>query len=93
MIFCEMNTHPPTQRSKRRVKIGAIGLALGGLAPMVTGIVGVWGYITRGYFISKTGERVDGPAGILMSVFFILAGLGMIGYAIWQYRSHASRRT
>ena len=86
-----MNAQPPTQYSKKRVTLGAIGLAVGGLAPLVTGLVGVWGYLTRGYFISKTGELVDGPSGILMSGFFILSGIGMMVYAIWLYRRHTQR--
>jgi len=64
---------------------------LGGLAPLVTGIVGIWGYVTRGYFISKTGELISGPLGLLMSGFFIFAGLGMIVYAIWLYRRKQQR--
>ncbi len=86
-----MESRPPKQYTNRRVTFGAIGLAAGGLAPLVTGLVGVWGYLTRGYFISKTGELIDGPAGILMSGVFILAGIGMIGYAIWLYRRHRQR--
>ena len=77
---------PMPGRSKRRAAWGAIGLVLGALPPVVTGIVGLWDYLTQGYFISKTGERIDGPAGIVMSGLFILAGLGMIAYALWSYR-------
>ena len=81
-----MNKKLSTQRSPRRTAIAAIGLSLGGLAPLVTGLVGVWGYITRGYFISKTGQLVDGPLGIVVSGLFVLAGLGMIVHAICFYR-------
>lgn len=81
-----MNKHSPTQHSPRRAALAAICLSLGSLAPLVTGLIGVWGYLTRGYFISKTGELVDGPLGIVVSGFFVLAGLGMIGHAIWSFR-------
>lgn len=66
--------------------VRSAGLALGGLAPLVTGIIGLWGYVTRGYIISKTGDLIDGPSGLWMSVFFILVGIGMIVYAIWSCR-------
>ena len=77
---------PPAQRSKIRLLLATSGLLLGSLAPLVTGIVGVRSYIMHGYFISKGGEVINGPAGILMSVFFIIAGLAMAVYAIMRYR-------
>ncbi len=61
-------------------------MGIGGCAPLITGIVGVWGYATKGYFIAKTGELVDSPAGFIVCLFFILAGLWMIAYAIRLYR-------
>ena len=84
-------TPSSTKRSKIRVTLGAVGLALGGLAPLVTGIIGVWEYITKGYVISKTGELITGLSGVLMSVFFIIAGFAMMGYALWSYRRHRQR--
>lgn len=71
--------------------IGAIGLSLGALAPIVTGAVGLWGYATRGYFIAKTGEMVNGPAGLVTCIFFVLAGLWMMGYAVYKYRRQTRR--
>lgn len=73
------------QRPKRKTTLGAIGLGIGGLAPLVAGILGVWGYIRRGYSISRSGEPIDGLWGVVLSGFLVLAGLGMIGYAIWLY--------
>ena len=81
-----MKSDPLPRHSKTRLTFATIGMIVGGLAPLATGIVGVWGYLTKGYFISKTGELIDGPAGILMSGFFILAGIGMIVYAVRRYR-------
>jgi hypothetical protein len=81
-----MNAHLPNTNPTWRQSLRAIGLALGGLAPLVTGGVGIWHYLTQGNFIAKTGERIDGPSGLLMSGFFILAGLVMIGHAIRLYR-------
>jgi MFS family permease len=75
-------------RSKRSAAIGAVGMAVGGLAPMITGIVGIYGYLTEGYFVSKSGEVVTGPVGWIASIFFILAGLGMMALAVRLYRRH-----
>ncbi len=71
--------------SNIRKILAAVGMAIGGCAPLITGIVGIWGYATKGYFIAKTGERVDGPIGFIVCTLFILAGLWMIAYAIRLY--------
>lgn len=63
-----------------------VGLCLGGLAPLATGIIGLWGYVTRGYFISKTGQIISGPIGIIVSCFFVLTGIAMIVFAILSYK-------
>lgn len=68
--------------------MGSIALAIGGLAPMVTGVVGLHGYFTQGHFVAKTGQIVSGAAAWIASSVFILAGLGMMALAIWQYRRH-----
>jgi hypothetical protein len=81
-----MNSYSTKKLSRKRAVIRALGLGLGGLAPLATGLVGMWGYATRGYFIAKTGETIDGPLGMVASGLFIFAGLCMIGYAIWSYR-------
>jgi hypothetical protein len=72
--------------SRKRLALGAIGLCIGGLAPLVTGLIGMWQFHNFGYFISKTGDPVEGPLAIVASGMFILAGLGMIAYAIVTYR-------
>ena len=74
-----------------RVILGAVGMMLGGLAPLATGIIGVHGYVTKGYFISRTGDHISGLSGILVSMFFILAGFAMIAYGIWKYRVFRQR--
>jgi hypothetical protein len=77
----------PRQRKIRsRLMLGTIGLCIGGLAPLVAGLIGMWQYIDRGYFISKTGDLVEGPLAIVGSGMFILAGLGLIFYAIVSFR-------
>ena len=82
-----MNTEAQSQPpSKRRALIGSIALAVGGLAPLVTGLVGLHGYFTKGYFIAKTGQVVSGTTAWAASSVFILAGLGMMTLAAWQYR-------
>jgi len=88
LLAIRMQVVTPMSRRKRRLIIGTVGLSLGGLAPIVTGIVGAWSYITQGYFVAKTGELIYGPIGLLSSGFFILAGTAIIGYAIWSYRKH-----
>jgi len=85
-----MEKTPTTNHARLKITLGTVGLILGGLAPLITGIVGIWSYAKQGYFISKTGELIDGPSGILMSGFFILAGLGMIIFAIWKYRRESN---
>ena len=72
--------------SKRRALIGSIALTVGGLAPLVTGLVGLHGYLTQGYFVAKTGQIVAGTTAWVASLVFILAGLGMMALAVWQYR-------
>ena len=72
--------------SRKRLALGAAGFCIGGLAPLVTGLTGMWQFLSRGYFITKTGGIVEGPLAIVASVVFILAGLGMIIYAIVNYR-------
>lgn len=78
--------------SKRRVTLGAVALALGGLAPLITGAVGIHGYLTQGYFVARTGEIVSGPLGWAVCIAFILAGLGMMVLAARQYRRHTRVR-
>ena len=82
---------PLQAMSKRSLLIGSIAFAVGGLAPMATGIVGLHGYFTEGHFIAKTGQVVSGTTAWVASSVFILAGLGMMALALWQYRRHASR--
>jgi hypothetical protein len=81
-----MTANTPMKPSGKRFAIGVIGLCVGGLAPLVTGLIGMWQYLDRGYFISKSGDLVEGPLAIVGSGIFILAGLGMIAYAIVIYR-------
>lgn len=76
-------------RSRTGLLIGAIGLVIGGLAPLLTGLAGFWGYATQGYFIGKSGEKVDGPPGMIFCGFLVLAGLGMIICAVWLYRKQS----
>lgn len=75
--------------SRRRAAIGATALALGGLAPLATGAVGIHGFLTQGFFVSKTGDIVTGLAGWITCIFFVLAGFGMMGLAVWQYRKYS----
>jgi hypothetical protein len=82
---------PVKSFSKRRVTIGAIALAIGGLAPLLTGVVGMHAYLTEGLFVAKNGESVTGPTAWIASSLFILAGLGMMALAAWQYRRHTRR--
>jgi len=78
---------PATNRSsQQKIALGVVGLGLGGLAPLVTGLIGMWSYATQGYFVSKTGDLIEGPFAMAASGVFVLLGLGMIGYAIWLYR-------
>ncbi|MDX1378801.1 MAG: hypothetical protein R3307_08130 [Anaerolineales bacterium] len=72
--------------SHKRLIVEVIALCIGGFAPLVTGVVGMWSFIERGYFVSKTGDLIAGPLAIFASVAFIFAGLGLIAYAIWNYR-------
>ncbi len=59
---------------------------MGGLAPLVAGLIGFWDYATQGYFIAKTGKIVDVPIGLAVSGLLVVAGLAMIGYAIRSYK-------
>jgi hypothetical protein len=76
----------PGKPSRKRLALGAAGLFIGGLAPLVTGLIGMWQFLNHGYFISKTGDLVEGPLAMMASGMFILAGSGMIAYAIVNYR-------
>lgn len=77
--------------SRKRLLIEVIALCIGGLAPLVTGIVGMWGFVECGYFVSKTGDLIEGPLAVFASGAFILAGLGLITFAIWNYRRKRKR--
>jgi hypothetical protein len=80
-----VSSRPP---SRRGIIIGCAGLAVGGLAPLVTGLVGLHGCLTRGYFVAKTGQIVSGATAWIASAFFILVGLGMMALAVRWYRRH-----
>lgn len=79
----------PKKYSEKQLIWGTVGLTAGGVAPLVTGIIGVWSYVYRGYIITRAGEKVTGLSGVITSVFFILAGIGLIGYALWFYRRNS----
>jgi hypothetical protein len=87
-----LNTDRDKPMSKRRIRIGAAALALGGLAPLLTGVVGLHGYFTKGLFVAKNGEVVTGVTAWIASGAFIMAGLGMIALAAWQYRRRMRHR-
>ena len=70
----------------KRLLLRTIALCLGGLAPLVTGLIGFWDYATQDYFIAKNGDIVDGPIGLVVCGLFVIAGLAMIIYAIRSYR-------
>ena len=75
-------TKKPT---RKRLALTAIGLCIGGLAPLATGVVGLWQYLDRGYFSSKTGDHVEGPLAVVASGVFILVGVAMIAHALVSY--------
>jgi len=81
-----MTANNSNRVSRKRLAIGTIALCIGGLAPLVTGLIGMWQFLTRGYFVSKTGDLVEGPLALVASAVFIFAGLGMIAYAMVIYR-------
>ena len=81
-------TDPSRPISRRGIIIGCTGLAVGGLAPLVTGLVGLHGCVTQGYFVAKTGQIVSGATAWIASALFILAGLGMMALAVRWYRKH-----
>lgn len=66
--------------------IGCTGLAIGGLAPLITGLVGLQDCLTQGFFVAKTGQIVSGATAWINSIAFILAGLGMMALAAYQFR-------
>ena len=72
--------------SRKRLVLRTVGFCIGGSAPLVTGLIGMSQFLNRGYFISKTGDLVEGPLAMVASGVFILAGLGMIAYAVMNYR-------
>ena len=81
---------PDSRRRSRRFRWGGLGFAAGGLAPLVTGLVGVWSYWSKGYVVAKTGEVLEGPGSVVLSAFFVLAGLTMIGVGLrWFVRPPA----
>lgn len=81
-----MGKVPREKLPRTRERLALVGLCLGGLAPLITGLIGLWDYVTRGYFISKTGQIVSGPSGIIVSCLFVLAGIAMIIVAVNSYR-------
>ena len=81
-----MENDSTSKRLRRRLILGTGGLILGGMAPLLTGIIGIWSYLKQGYFISKTGELIEGPSGLVISFIFVVAGLGVIVVAILKYR-------
>ena len=50
-----MIANAPRKPSRKRLALGAAGFFIGGLAPLVTGLVDMWQFLNHGYFISKTG--------------------------------------
>ena len=72
--------------TKRRIMIGTAAPALGGLAPLLTGAVGIHDLLKQGHFVAKNGAIVAGPIAWISSSLFISAGLGMVAFAIRQYR-------
>jgi ribosomal protein S18 acetylase RimI-like enzyme len=86
-----VTTPGPERGSRRRTLLGATAFGLGGLAPLATGLVGIRAYLVDGFFVAKTGERVDGPEGLVVCGLLVLAGLGMIGQAVrWARRAPAA---
>jgi hypothetical protein len=81
-------TAPSRPISRRRILVGSTALAVGGLAPLATGLVGLHGCLTQGHFVAKTGQIVSGATAWIASAAFIVAGLGMMALAVYQYRKH-----
>jgi hypothetical protein len=77
---------PAKPFTKRRITIGAAALALAGLAPLLTGAVGIHDLLKQGHFVAKNGAIVAGPIAWIASSLLILAGLGMVAFALRQYR-------
>jgi hypothetical protein len=77
---------PAKPCTKRRITIGAAALALGGLAPLLTGAVGIHDLLKQGHFVAKNGAIVSGATAWIASLLLILAGLGMMALASRQYR-------
>jgi hypothetical protein len=46
--------------------------------------------LKQGHFVAKNGAIVAGPIAWIASSLFILAGLGMVAFAIRQYRRKMS---
>ena len=65
-----------------KLTLGALGLCIGGLAPLITGFIGMRDYLAQGYFISKTGQQVEGPLAATIATSYVLMGLIMIGCAL-----------
>lgn len=61
------------------------GLVLGGLAPFVVGIIGVWSYVVHGYVTMRNGEQDSSIVGVLVSILFMLVGLAtiLLGLRAW----------
>ena len=74
--------------SKRRTTFGALALGSGGLAPMVTGAIGMRDLLEQGYFAAKSGGIVSGATGWIACGLLIRAGLGVMVLSLRQYRRH-----
>lgn len=84
------------QHSRILVLMGTIGALIAGLLPVVLGVIGIWGYARRGYFLSRAGWPIEeGWAtwiGLLWYGIVILGGLALIRWSLAFHRRHTIPR-
>jgi hypothetical protein len=71
---------------------GAIGAVIGGLLPVGLSVVGVWGYVDRGYLISRQGTPIEAGwptwAGLAWYAIMFVGGVVLIHWGVAFYRRH-----
>lgn len=77
-----------------RFSDGTIGAVFAGVLPVVLSLVGIWGYVERGYLLNRDGHRVRAGwptlAGLAWYAFLTVRGVLLIHWGVSFYRRHSS---
>ena len=82
---------PQEPLSPLEVILGTFGFAMAGLAPLIMAAWSVWDYIEYSYSVSRSGDPMEGPWGVILAVVLVLVGIALLAYAFRFYRRHHPR--